>query len=154
MAQLLLTRANFRLWHKADVQRPILLCDGDGDGWQDRRGAVAVGAAAGGQIWGRCRHHPASTRAWSDAPARRCPILYADTDVGTTFSVSESFRWLWLTWLEPGAALRSPARPVTSGAHRLTKASKVSAEGRLLKASCFLRTPILDVDRQHGSNLT
>jgi len=43
--------------------------DDDGDGWQDQRGAVAVGAAAGGQLWGRCRQHPASTRASSRAGA-------------------------------------------------------------------------------------
>jgi hypothetical protein len=33
--------------------------------WLVRRGAVAVVAAAGAEIWGRCRQHPASTRAWT-----------------------------------------------------------------------------------------
>jgi hypothetical protein len=50
--------------------------DDDGDGWQDRRGAVAVGAAAGGQLWGRCRQHPAGTSAWNILSAdSRSPIL-------------------------------------------------------------------------------
>src|SRR5271157_4094426 len=35
-----------RRWVAAFIFR-----DGDGDGWQDRRGAVAVAAAAGAEIW-------------------------------------------------------------------------------------------------------
>src|SRR5271166_6974257 len=49
-----------RRWVAAFIFR-----DGDGDGWQDRRGAVAVAAAAGAEIWGRCRQHPAGTSAWT-----------------------------------------------------------------------------------------
>jgi hypothetical protein len=35
------------------------------------QGAVAVAAAAGAQLWGRWRQHPACTSAWTARPARR-----------------------------------------------------------------------------------